>query len=119
MRAPVSRFQTIYLHREAPPKPPTGEACNGCGLCCAAEPCPLGIVVSRRRQGACAALQWQAQPPRYVCGLLADPRRHLPAALAFAAPALRAVAARGISAGSGCDAELEPVAASPDRVPPT
>ena len=117
MRVPATSCQTIHLHRDAPPKPPTGDACNGCGLCCAAEPCPLGIVVSRRRHGRCAALQWQADPPRYVCGLLADPRRHLPAAAGFAAPWLRALAARGISAGSGCDADIDTLAdegASPD-----
>lgn len=110
MPAAPSPFQTIHLHRDAPPKPPTGDACNGCGLCCAAEPCPLGMLVSRRRHGACSALQWQDEPPRYVCGLLTDPARHLPVALAFTAPAVRRLAARGISAGSGCDADLERVA---------
>lgn len=116
MRAPASSFQTIHLHRDAPPKPATGAACNGCGLCCAAEPCPLGMLVSWRRQGACDALQWQPEPPRYVCGLLAEPRRHLPAFAGFAAPWLRALAARGISAGTGCDADLAVVPAhGPNR----
>jgi hypothetical protein len=45
----------IYLQPAAPPKPAMGAACNGCGLCCLAEPCPLGIWVSRRRTGACKA----------------------------------------------------------------
>ncbi|MDT0138632.1 hypothetical protein [Acidovorax sp. PRC11] len=35
-----------------------GQPCNGCGLCCLAEPCPLGMLVSRRRHGACVALRW-------------------------------------------------------------
>ena len=42
----------VWLHAEAPPKPAEGAPCNGCGLCCLAEPCPLGVLVSRRRTGA-------------------------------------------------------------------
>jgi hypothetical protein len=91
------QVRTIFLQPEAPPKPAPGAACNGCGLCCAAEPCPLGMLVSRRRQGACAALQWQAAENRYRCGLLAEPRPWLPAALAR----------RWIAAGAGCDSDLQ------------
>ena len=50
----------IYLQPEAPPKPALGAACNGCGVCCAWQPCPLGVLVSGRRQGACRALWWSA-----------------------------------------------------------
>jgi hypothetical protein len=81
----------------APPKPAPGAPCNGCGVCCLAEPCPVGIIVSRRRSGACKALRWDGQ--RYRCGVLADARGWRARCLA-----------RWIAAGRGCDssAELQP-----------
>jgi hypothetical protein len=95
----------VLLHRLAPPKPPTGAACNGCGLCCAAEPCPLGMLVSRRRHGACAALRWEPAQSRYRCGVVAEPQRHLP----WLPPSLaRRLALRWIAAQRGCDSDLEP-----------
>lgn len=97
----------IYLHAQAPDKPPLAAPCNGCGVCCASEPCPLGIVVSRRRHGACTALHWQAGENRYRCGLIAQPRHYLPSGLRWLAPLLRRFALRSISAGSGCDASIE------------
>ena len=97
--------RVILLHSEAPPKPAAGAACNGCGLCCAAEPCPIGMLASRRRHGACVALQWQADEARYRCGIVAEPQRWLPwlpAALA------RRLALRWIAAAQGCDSDLLP-----------
>ncbi|RYF67964.1 MAG: hypothetical protein EOO29_36015, partial [Comamonadaceae bacterium] len=52
--------QVIHLQPDAPTKPAFGQPCNGCGVCCASEPCPAGVLVSRRRHGACAALVWAA-----------------------------------------------------------
>lgn len=97
----------IHLHPQAPAKPALGQPCNGCGACCALEPCPLGAVLSLRRQGACTALEWHAPEQRYRCGLLVR-------AAASGVPAQRLVS-RWISAGSGCDAtiELERPAATP------
>jgi hypothetical protein len=48
----------IRIEPLAPVKPATGSPCNGCGVCCLAEPCPLGMLVSRRRHGRCSALRW-------------------------------------------------------------
>jgi hypothetical protein len=88
--------RVILLHADAPPKPSPGAVCNGCGVCCASEPCPLGVLLSRRRHGACAALTWDDAGARYRCGVLASPRRWV-----------RRLAARWIAAGSGCDCILE------------
>jgi hypothetical protein len=96
--------RVILLHREAPPKPAAGAACNGCGVCCAHEPCPLGMLLSRRRHGACAALQWRDAEGRYACGALADPARWLPWLPSRLA---RALARRWIAAGRGCDSTLQ------------
>jgi len=48
--------RTIWLHRDALPKPDFGAPCNGCGVCCASEPCPLGVLLSWRRRGRCRLL---------------------------------------------------------------
>ena len=108
---PAVRHQVIHLHPEAPAKPAPGAACNGCGVCCASEPCPVGVLVSRRTQGACAALVWGDGVQAYRCGLVEQPATHLPRPLAFAAPLLRRLARRMIAAGIGCDCSLEPAEA--------
>jgi len=98
--------QVIRLHPAAPPKPPETAACNGCGVCCAAEPCPVGVLVSGRRSGACAALLWNDDAGLYRCGLVAAPRTVLPRLPAALAPAVTRLARRWISAASGCDSSL-------------
>lgn len=98
-------YQVIRLHAAAPAKPAEGEPCNGCGVCCASEPCPVGVLVSRRRHGACAALTWVEDEAgqRYRCGLLHEPAAHLPERLRRFAPTLARIAHRYIAAGVGCD----------------
>jgi hypothetical protein len=99
------RHAVILLHPDAPAKPAPGDACNGCGVCCAAEPCPVGQVLSRRRRGACVALRWSDDGHRYRCGVVDDPARHLP----WLPPAWgRRLALRWIAASRGCDSDLEP-----------
>ena len=97
----------IHLHPAAPAKPAVGAACNGCGVCCASEPCPAGMLVSRRRQGACDALRWQAAGGLYRCGLVAEAPAFLPRALRWAAPLLARWARRAIAASRGCDSEVQ------------
>jgi hypothetical protein len=103
----------IHLQPAAPPKPAPGRACNGCGVCCSVEPCPLGIVLTGRRVGACSALQWDPGRARYLCGALEEPRRWLrwttwlPMALA------RRLVGRWIGASRGCDSDVEAAPASP------
>lgn len=90
------RPQFIAIHPEAPPKPPLGAACNGCGVCCLAEPCPAGQLLTLRRRGACRLLAWDAPQRRYRCSLLSGSRR--------GGWVERAVT-RWIAAGQGCDAD--------------
>ena len=62
------------------------------------------MLLSRKRQGACHALLWDATAARYHCGVVAQPQRWLPwlpAALA------RRLALRWIAAARGCDSDLE------------
>ena len=98
--------QVIRLHPQAPAKPPEAAPCNGCGVCCAAEPCPIGVLVSGRRTGACAALSWQSKGVLYRCGLVDSPRTVLPRLPDALAPLLSRLARRWISASSGCDSSL-------------
>ena len=109
--APMSDFRIIQIHPAAPAKPPVGSACNGCGVCCLAEPCPAGMLVSRRRTGACAALVWDEPRSVYRCGVVTEPQRFIgPATPARVAARF---APRWIAAGQGCDCDLEPQVPSP------
>lgn len=107
--------QTLSIQPEAPSKPAPGAPCNGCGLCCLAEPCPLGIVLSVRRRGACDALRWHCETRVYRCGAISQPAEVLKAALprplrglAFVLlPLLGRMAKRWIAAGRGCDSSLQ------------
>lgn len=102
---PESGPRTIWIHAEAPAKPALGEPCNGCGLCCLTEPCPVGMLLSRRRHGRCVALQWDEAQRRYLCGALAWRAQGRLSRL-IERP-LHAWMARMIAAGQGCDAELQ------------
>lgn len=97
----------VWMRAEVPPKPALGAPCNGCGVCCLAEPCPLGMWVSRRRTGACAALRYSEADRRYWCGMVADPGGVTGWRHPWAVRALSALARRWIAAGAGCDAELQ------------
>jgi len=90
--------RVIHIEPLAPAKPALGAACNGCGVCCLSEPCPLGMLASLRRRGACTALRWDAGATRYRCGLTTLP---LPGALTR----------RWIAAGQGCDSDATATAA--------
>ncbi len=97
----------VRIHPQAPPKPTLGAPCNGCGVCCLVEPCPLGMVLSLKTQGACRMLRWQEGPGGaglYRCG-------------ALALPVIKHVARRWIAAGRGCDCSLEDSRSLPAGAP--
>ena len=106
---------TIPIHPRAPAKAPEGAACNGCGVCCLFEPCPVGIFLTGRRSGACAAVRWDDSLGKYRCGAVVSTREVLQQALpigarwlaAVLAPILRRIGLRWIAAGTGCDSQLE------------
>lgn len=105
LRNPTLKDQFVQIHPAAPAKPAEGAPCNGCGLCCLAEPCPLGILLSRRRHGACVALRWSDAQGRYLCGALDEPEAVLGRWARW--PLVSAWVRRWIAAGQGCDAALE------------
>lgn len=83
-----------------------GQPCNGCGLCCLVEPCPVGMVLSRRRSGACRALRWSESQQRYLCGAISGPDDGWPALMKPVAPWWAYLVKRWVAAGQGCDATL-------------
>lgn len=105
----------IWIHPQARSKPAVGAPCNACGVCCLLEPCPLGVVLSGKRQGACAALRWLPQERQYRCGAVMAPKEVLQHALprplqAMARPlatVLAPLARRWIAAGQGCDSTVQ------------
>jgi len=68
-----TQFQEVELHPQSPEKPGYGAPCNGCGVCCAAGPCPVAFAFLFQFRGKCRALLWQDEPSRYVCGMAACP----------------------------------------------
>ncbi len=108
-------YQRIAIEPLAPAKPSLDTPCNGCGVCCLSEPCPLGILLSGRRTGACTALNWDPRATRYHCGALISPQAvlltRLPRAFRGLAPVLARwlarLAPRWIAAGTGCDCTLQ------------
>lgn len=79
-----------------PPKPREGRPCNGCGLCCIVEPCPVArILYGEDVQAPCPALIIDQH--RSWCGVVvAEPRINPERPLALA-----------MGIGTGCDSYVE------------
>lgn len=105
----------ILIHPDAASKPAPGAPCNGCGVCCLLEPCPLGVLLSSRRHGACVAVRWHVEARQYRCGALSEPvdvlqhtlHRSLLRLAPWLAPGLARLAKRWIAVGRGCDSTVE------------
>ncbi len=67
----------------------------------------MGVLVSGRRHGSCAALRWDDGHARYLCGLVAPDTPAWPKPLRWLAPLVQRLAHRWIAAGVGCDAHIE------------
>ena len=100
-------YTVIHLQPLAPAKPEAGAACNGCGVCCTWQPCPLGALVSGRRSGACDALRWDNTALQYRCAMVSDPQARWPRLPGPPARWLQRLARRGIAAGAGCDCDAD------------
>lgn len=111
----ASSHKIIHIEPLAPSKPLLGAPCNGCGVCCLAQPCPIGMVLSGRRHGSCVALRWNAAARLYRCGAIEQPAQVLVDALPMALRGMRALLAlvvsflarRSIALDVGCDSDLE------------
>lgn len=107
------QHRIIEIHALAPAKPSEGQPCNGCGICCIAEPCPLGMLISLKRTGRCKAVRWVAEfdesaqevAGRYVCSALL-PEGNSARNSGFLFAIRRWAVRRWIGAGQGCDCSL-------------
>lgn len=100
-------LQTVALHALAPAKPDFGAPCNGCGACCAVEPCPVAFVFLFQFRGACRALLWQDGGHRYVCGMAVCPDRYVRLIPGGLRERCGKFFASRIAAGVGCDFAAE------------
>jgi hypothetical protein len=105
MTAP--QFQTIELHEQAPTKPAPGAPCNRCGVCCAAEPCPVAFLFLFQRHGRCRALLWDDANKGYSCGMVLHPDCHSRLIPKFSRRWMGAFFTTRIAAGQGCDSSIE------------
>ena len=87
----------------APPKPLYGQPCNGCGLCCLMEQCPISVEVFGP-SALCPALE-ELPAGGFTCGLVARPRHYLPGPVE-AADLMGETFAVMLGAGTGCDGVL-------------
>lgn len=102
-----TQLQTVELHSLAPAKPDYGANCNGCGVCCAAEPCPVAHVFLFQIRGKCRALLWQDEASRYVCGMVVSPDRYVRLIPHAMRGRIGSFFASRIAAGAGCDLAVE------------
>jgi hypothetical protein len=58
---------------DGPKKPEFGKSCNGCGVCCVAEPCAIAqlLIPGVGSKGPCPALEWR--DGRSWCGMTIRP----------------------------------------------
>ena len=97
----------IWLQVDAPAKPPLGEACNGCGVCCAAETCPVSRVFLWQWRGSCRALEWHAELKQYRCGMLLHASHYLAYLPRFLETRFQQWIQRWIAADTACDSPTE------------
>lgn len=87
-----------------PLKPAYGEPCNGCGFCCAAEPCGIAreFIPDHPEEGPCLAMEFDAG--RFVCGMIRQPGRYM-GLPDWGDAHMGALFAEALGAGKGCDAD--------------
>jgi hypothetical protein len=99
---PVALVPREQLQR----KPPHGDPCNRCGLCCLATLCPLGQRVFKQQSGPCPALTFDEAKQAH-CGMAEEPQKFAPVTcFAHGLKAAREAALLLIGSGCGCDARF-------------
>ena len=88
-----------------PRKPVCGSPCNGCGYCCAEEPCAIARehIPNHPGEGACVALEREGD--RFVCRMIRRPSPYMQLPNDWADAYLGAQFAEALGAGKGCDAD--------------
>lgn len=89
---------------DGPAKPLYGQPCNGCGLCCLMEQCPISVEVFGP-SAVCPALE-SLPAGGFTCGLIARPRHYLEAKTPELADLMGETFGVMLGAGTGCDGVL-------------
>jgi len=98
----VSRIGEARHGIEGPPrKPSEGEACNGCGLCCAVQLCALAAEFLDATEAPCPAMEFA--DGRFWCGLVRHPSRYL-GTPAVSNRLIGPMVHDALNIGEGCDA---------------
>jgi hypothetical protein len=87
-----------------PLKPSIGSPCNGCGMCCAMEPCGLAreFIPDHPAEGPCLALEHEAG--RFLCGMIRRPGHYMQLP-DWADAHMGGIFADALGAGKGFDAD--------------
>ena len=90
---------------KAPPKPAFGAPCNGCGFCCAAEPCGVArqFVPGAIDGAPCPAMEFEHD--RFWCGMVRWPGHYL-GLPAWGDEEMGAMIGEALGAGKGCCADV-------------
>lgn len=90
----------------APEKPAFGQPCNGCGFCCAAEPCGVArrFVPGAIDGAPCPAMEFEHG--RFWCGMVRRPGRYLGLLHDWADEFLGGEVSKALGAGKGCCADV-------------
>lgn len=83
-------------------KPPYGDPCNGCGMCCQEEACHLSVVYLGSSVAPCIALEWDGE--RYRCGLVLHSSKYLETP-EFGDEVIAPLLSELLGVGKGCCAE--------------
>ena len=88
-----------------PTKPAKGSPCNGCGWCCAEEPCGVALkyIPDHPAEGPCLALEWAEG--RFACGMIRRPGFYMRLPNDWADEAIGSMIGEALGAGRGCDAD--------------
>lgn len=89
----------------APEKPAFGSPCNGCGFCCAAEPCGVArqFVPGAIEGAPCPAMEFEHG--RFWCGMVRRPGHYL-GLPAWGDEEMGAMIGEALGAGKGCCADV-------------
>ena len=86
------------------PKPAYGQPCNGCGVCCIAQQCPISTALFGEQE-RCPALEPAGHG--FGCGVITNTAAYVPDLPAWGGQALSDAFAVMLGAGDGCDGQTE------------
>ena len=72
----MSKSDAALRSVRLPSKPRSGEACNGCGLCCAMELCVAGEIAFPGAKAPCPGLKITPDGTRTYCQLVMVEKAH-------------------------------------------